>query len=64
VRYLVWAAAALCASASGVLAAETLPAAEVRQNLLSSCFVDLNEGWVAADLGRVFHTVDGAKTWE
>lgn len=60
----MWAATVLLASARAVLAAETVPAAQLRQNLLSSCFVDLKEGWVTADLGRVFHTVDGAKTWE
>jgi photosystem II stability/assembly factor-like uncharacterized protein len=44
--------------------AEPLRAADLRQNLFSSCFVSDQEGWVIADLGRTFHTVDGAKTWE
>jgi len=64
VRYLPGVIAATLLGAGTAWAAETLSAAEMRQNLLSSCFVDRNVGWVVADLGRVFHTVDGAKTWE
>lgn len=46
------------------VAAEPLSAADLRQNLFSSCFISEQEGWVAADLGRTFHTVNGGKTWE
>ncbi len=46
------------------IGAETLAAANLRQNLFSSCFLSEKEGWLVGDLGRVFHTVDGAKTWE
>ncbi len=41
-----------------------MPAADVRQNLYASCFVDQKEGWIVGDLGRVFHTVDGGLNWE
>ena len=44
--------------------AETVPSEQVRQGLFSTCFVNENEGWAVGDLGRIFHTVDGAKTWE
>ncbi|GIW42535.1 MAG: hypothetical protein KatS3mg076_3112 [Candidatus Binatia bacterium] len=44
--------------------AETVPAQKLRQNLFYSCFVSAEEGWVVGDLGMIFHTTDGAKTWE
>jgi len=53
-------AAAACASA----AVERTTAEAIRQNLLASCFVDPQEGWMVGDLARIFHTVDGGKTWE
>ncbi len=59
---LVAAAALGCARFS--IAAEPLSAANLRQNLFSSCFISDQEGWVAADLGRTFHTIDGGKSWE
>lgn len=43
---------------------DSVPAADVRQNLYASCFVDAKEGWIVGDLGRVFHTVDGGLNWE
>jgi len=45
-------------------AAEIVEAANVRQGLFASCFVNEKEGWAVGDLGRIFHTTDGAKTWE
>jgi photosystem II stability/assembly factor-like uncharacterized protein len=42
----------------------TVSATDLRQNLFAGCFVDQKEGWIVGDLGRIFHTVDGAKTWE
>ena len=59
----VAAAAAISCAQSGA-AAQTLSAAEFRQNLFATCFISDQEGWVVADLGRTFHTVNGAKTWE
>src|SRR5258705_9160134 len=53
-------------AASGSRAAVTdrVTAAVIRQNLFSTCFVNDKEGWAVGDLGRLFHTTDGAKTWE
>jgi photosystem II stability/assembly factor-like uncharacterized protein len=56
--------ALVVASGGQPVAAERVPAAAVRQNLFSTCFVNDKEGWVVGDLGRIFHTTDGAKTWE
>ncbi|MFQ5666000.1 MAG: WD40/YVTN/BNR-like repeat-containing protein [Candidatus Binatia bacterium] len=44
-------------------AGERVSAAVLRQNLFSACFQNDQEGWVVGDLGRIFHTTDGAKTW-
>lgn len=44
--------------------AETVASADVRQGLFSACFVDDDRGWAVGDLGRIFHTIDGAATWE
>jgi photosystem II stability/assembly factor-like uncharacterized protein len=55
------AAALTCAHCT---AAQTLSAADLRQDLFASCFISEQEGWVVADLGRTFHTVNGARTWE
>lgn len=45
-------------------AAAPIRATDLRQNLFASCFVNALEGWIVADLGRTFHTVDGGQTWE
>jgi photosystem II stability/assembly factor-like uncharacterized protein len=37
---------------------------DIRQNLFDTCFVSPTEGWVVGDLGRVFKTTDGGKSWE
>lgn len=44
--------------------AESVPPRDIRQNLFDTCFVSPTEGWVVGDLGRVFKTTDGGKTWE
>ncbi len=36
---------------------------ELRQHLFGSCFLNDHEGWVVGELGRVFHTTDGARTF-
>jgi photosystem II stability/assembly factor-like uncharacterized protein len=46
------------------VAAETVESSHIRQGLFATCFVNENDGWAVGDLGRIFHTVDGAKTWE
>jgi photosystem II stability/assembly factor-like uncharacterized protein len=58
------AAAAVFAGCAAAAMAQTWPAAEMRQNLFASCFLNAQEGWTVGDLGRIFHTVDGAKTWQ
>ena len=54
----------LVASGSAAAAAERVTAAMIRQNLFATCFVNDKEGWAVGDLGRIFHTTDGAKNWE
>jgi photosystem II stability/assembly factor-like uncharacterized protein len=48
------------------MAAGAEPAAlrEVRQNLFGTCFATENDGWMVGELGRIFRTTDGGKTWE
>lgn len=62
-------ASILAAAVAWTLGASAAPAEvirvdDLRQSLFSVCFVDLNEGWTVGDLGRIFHTTDGGKTWE
>lgn len=45
-------------------AGEAIPSESVRQNLYATCFANENVGLAVGDLGRIFHTTDGAKTWE
>jgi photosystem II stability/assembly factor-like uncharacterized protein len=54
----------VAASSTRAAVPERVTAAVIRQNLFSTCFVNDKEGWAVGDLGRVFHTIDGAKTWE
>jgi photosystem II stability/assembly factor-like uncharacterized protein len=63
---LVTAVAFIAFGGTGIhpVAAETVASADVRQGLFSACFVDDDRGWAVGDLGRIFHTVDGAATWE
>lgn len=44
-------------------APETIARSEIRQNLFSTCFTSEQEGWVVGELGRVFHTSDGGRTF-
>jgi photosystem II stability/assembly factor-like uncharacterized protein len=37
---------------------------DVRQGLFGTCFASDREGWMVGELGRIFHTTDGAETWE
>jgi photosystem II stability/assembly factor-like uncharacterized protein len=64
VKCLCYAAAvAVLGWVGSAAAVERLSAAELRQNLYATCLVSEQEGWAVGDLGRIFHTVDGAKTW-
>jgi photosystem II stability/assembly factor-like uncharacterized protein len=53
----------VCLVATAALAVSVITADEVRQNLLATCFINENEGWIAGELGRIFHTTDGGKTF-
>ena len=55
----VW--CALAAPARGEQ--QTVARSDIRQNLFSACFASDQEGWVVGELGRVFHTTDGGKTF-
>lgn len=55
---------AVLALAPVASASEPVPAANVRQNMYSTCFADDTTGWAVGDLGRIFYTRDGAQTWE
>ncbi|HVO27701.1 MAG TPA: YCF48-related protein [Candidatus Margulisiibacteriota bacterium] len=52
------------ASGGTAVATERVTAAAIRQNLFATCFINDKEGWAVGDLGRIFHTTDGAKTWD
>lgn len=56
----------LALSPVGALASspgDIVPARDIRVNLFGACFTAADTGWVAGDLGRVFRTEDGGKTW-
>jgi photosystem II stability/assembly factor-like uncharacterized protein len=57
-------AAALALAFAGTSGAETISLREIRQNLFSTCFANENDGWMVGELGRIFHTADGGRTWE
>ena len=44
-------------------ATESVAAGDIRQNLFSTCFASDQDGWVVGELGRIFHTTDGGKTF-
>jgi photosystem II stability/assembly factor-like uncharacterized protein len=44
-------------------AEDTVPRSEIRQNLFSACFTSDKDGWVVGELGRIYHTTDGGKTF-
>lgn len=54
----------LLQTAGSGAALQRVPSDSVRQNLYATCFLDDSEGWAVGDLGRIFHTKDGAETWE
>lgn len=56
-------AAAWCALAAPLRADQAVPRSEIRQNLFSTCFVSQQEGFVVGELGRVYHTTDGGKSF-
>lgn len=52
----------LATSVSPALAQEKLAHPSV--NLHGVCFLTREEGWVVGQLGKIFHTTDGGKSWE
>jgi photosystem II stability/assembly factor-like uncharacterized protein len=56
-------AAVWCALAVPVRGEESLPASAIRQNLFSTCVASEKDGWVVGELGRIYHTTDGGKTF-
>lgn len=63
-RRLFVLAAAWCALAAPARGEqETVARGDIRQNLFSTCFASEQEGWVVGELGRVYHTTDGGKTF-
>lgn len=61
---LAWAAASLLVAAAAQAGVDQLASADLRQNLFDACIVGDTEAWMVGDLGRLFHTTDGAKSWE
>ena len=62
-RELVLAAALLVPTAT-LRAAEPLDLSELRQSLFATCFTGDQEVWMAGELGRIFRSGDGGRTWE
>ena len=56
-------AAVWCALLTPAGADEIVPRSEIRQNLFSACFSSDQDGWVVGELGRIYHTTDGGKTF-
>ena len=50
-------------AAVGMARAQPAQLREVHQNLLATCMVSDAQGWMAGELGRIFRTDDGGKTW-
>lgn len=55
---------AFCLLPGFVRAAERISAQDLRQNLFSVCAKSATEAWAVGDLGRIFHTTDGGRSWE
>ncbi|HLK12579.1 MAG TPA: YCF48-related protein [Candidatus Binatia bacterium] len=55
---------AVTAPGSMRAAATPVPAGEIKQGLFATCFADQRAGWMVGELGRIFHTTDGGRSWE
>src|SRR6185295_5011035 len=55
---------ALLVGGSPAIAGQPVSLREIRQNLFGTCLPNEREGWMVGELGRIFHTSDGAQTWE
>jgi len=49
--------------AHGQAAAVETSLGEIRQNLFGTCLANGDTGWMVGELGRIFRTTDGGKTW-
>ena len=62
--FLVLAASGCALIGSSVGAAEQpIARSDIRQNLFSACLSTEKDGWIVGELGRVFHTSDGGKSF-
>jgi len=65
----IWRLSALAASwcvlsaLPAIAAQDSFSIRDIRQNLFSACLTGEKNGWVVGELGRVFHTTDGGKTF-
>ena len=57
-------AAVLLSPTAALRAAEPLDLSELRQSLFATCFTGDKEVWMVGELGRIFRSGDGGKTWE
>jgi photosystem II stability/assembly factor-like uncharacterized protein len=62
-RILVFAAALAGTCRLAAAAGTPVDLGQVRQSLFAACFPTDQEGWMAGELGRIFHTADGGRTW-
>jgi photosystem II stability/assembly factor-like uncharacterized protein len=53
----------LVATAAGSEEPQVTPPKDIRQGLFAACLTTPTDGWAAGDLGRVYRTKDGGKTW-
>src|SRR5262245_58025847 len=62
-RLLVLAASWCAVSGPAHAAPQQVAVRDIRQNLFSACFSSERDGWIVGELGRVFHTTDGGKSF-
>lgn len=62
-RFFILAASWCAVSAPAHAALQPVVIRDIRQNLFSACFSSDRDGWVVGELGRVFHTSDGGKSF-
>jgi photosystem II stability/assembly factor-like uncharacterized protein len=62
-RFFLLAAALALAARAEAAPGTPVDVGEVRQNLFATCFGTDQEGWMVGELGRIFRTTDGGKSW-
>ena len=63
VSFAIGVALAAMVALRAVAADRPTAASDLRQNLFSVCYVSDQDGLMVGDLGRLFRTADGGKTW-